>query len=138
MSDKVDRYIATVETCECSARRVDVLIDTLEQYAVPLIEGWLDCRALDDKQTAMCLKEIVPGTTAPSLPEIQTALAEYIEAATKTIDAWNALTAQEQELLTPPAWQNNCDGLPWLNLHHIRGTDTSKSPANFPRRRSLA
>lgn len=138
MSDTVDRYIATVKICECSAQRVDVLIDALERYAVPLIEGWLYCRALDDKQTAMSLKEIVSGTTAPNLPEIQTALAEYIEAETKTIEAWNALDAQEQELLTPPAWQNNNDGLSWLNLRHSRETDTSKSPANFPRRRSLA
>jgi hypothetical protein len=131
MSGEVESYIAATEICEGSAKRVDILIEKLRHCAVPLIEGWLYCRALDDKETAMRLRDGVFATTMPSLQEIQDALAQYIEAETGATAAWDRLTVQEQGLLTPPAWQRDDQaGLPrWNQLRHME-SDASK-PAAF-------
>jgi hypothetical protein len=131
MSGEVDSYIAATEICEGSAKRVDILIEKLRHCAVPLIEGWLYCRALDDKETAMRLRDGVFATTMPSLQEIQDALTQYIEAETEATAAWDRLTIHEQGLLTPPAWLLDDEaGLPrWNQLRHTE-SDTSK-PAAF-------
>jgi hypothetical protein len=131
MSGEVENYIAATEICEGSAKRVDILIEKLRHCAVPLIEGWLYCRALDDKETAMRLRDGVFATTMPSLQEIQDALAQYIEAETGATAAWDRLAVHEQGLLTPPAWQRDDEaGLLWSN--QCRGKDDNASkPAAF-------
>jgi hypothetical protein len=130
MSGEVDSYIAATEICERSAKRVDLLIEKLRHCAVPLIEGWLYCRALDDKETAMSLRDSVFATTMPSLREIQDALAQYIEAETRATETWDRLTVHEQGLLTPPAWQSNHEaGLLWPNQCRGKEAHTSKPTA---------